>query len=294
VIALLAAVALAGPEVVVLKSDTLEEYAAPVEAFRAYFDAPVYDIRGDRGKASGIVAHLEEREPRLIFALGAKAAYVAVHELPDIPVVYAMVAEPERYGLTGERVTGVEMAVPPAEVLAQFKLFNPEVERIGVILSDGNERAMVARSIATATQLGYRVIVRRVESPREVRRAFAGLREQVDALWLLPDSVIITPTIFHFLRDGCQRAGLPVLAYSRTLVEAGALMGLTPDPTQVGEQAAELVMRISGGTPPGELPPMMPSQPLVVVNQEALEATLGELDPVLLDFVDVMIEPGRR
>jgi len=210
-------------------------------------------------------------------------------------VVYAMVAEPARYGIEGERVTGVQMDVSPTMVLAQFRLFNPEVKRLGVLRSSTNTRFSVQQAIQTATQLGYEVVVGEVDSSRDVRRRFVDMRDDIDALWLLPDNLVISPINFHFLRYEALRARLPVLAYSRTLVEAGALMGLSPNPAQVGEQAAELTQAILSGASPHELAPRLPSQPMVVLNRDVQEALALELDPVLLDFVDLLIrQPSRR
>ena len=153
---------------------------------------------------------------------------------------------------------------------------------------------MIDEAIQTAGQLGYDVVVAEVDGSRHVRRKFLEMRDDIDALWLLPDNDVITPTNFHSLRYEALRANLPILAYSRTLVEAGALMGLTPNPVHVGNQAAELASDILSGVAPADLPTRQAQQPMVVLNRDVEDALGLELAPVLLDFVDLPIRQTNR
>jgi ABC-type uncharacterized transport system substrate-binding protein len=62
----------------------------------------------------------------------------------------------------------------------------------------------------------------------------------------------------------------------------------------VGQQAADLAIRIlDGGELPGIIPLAEPSEVRVVLNRATLE-TLGlEVDMALLDFVDEIVEDPR-
>lgn len=294
---ILTALAHAREQVVVLLSDDLPAYEEPAESFAASLGRPVQVLRigGQRRQAERLAASLRDDPPPAIFALGAKAAWTAVQRVPRVPTVYAMVMDPERYGIEGAFVTGVSMEVPPDLVLAQFQLFNPDVRRIGVILGAGTERDSVEDAIATAREGGWQVLVRRVGSERDVRSAFNHLINRVDAFWLLPDPVVVTPANFHLIRNATVRARMPLLAYSETLVEAGALMCVAPDPSRTGEQAADLVREVLAGRTAGVLPPAVPDQPRVVLNRDTQEAIGLHLDPAMLDFVDEVVrQPTRR
>ena len=102
--------------VVVLRSDDLPAYDATLDAFQQAVGAPVQvlDLRGDAGTAKRTAKALTADPPPAVLALGAKAAWTA-REIPQtVPVVYALVRDPSRYGLERINMTGVGMNIPPA------------------------------------------------------------------------------------------------------------------------------------------------------------------------------------
>lgn len=289
---LLAALASARSDIAVLVSDTLTAYDAPLERFGTILGRPVtvYDLQGNRARADAVVHQLLADPPPLIYALGAKAAYVAVNDLPNIPMVYAMVMEPSRYGIGGTQVTGVAMDVPPDAVLSQFRLFAPEVERIGVLLAPNNKGASTTAALEAGRRLGFEMKVVRVTNERDLRSAFVHLADDVDALWLLPDSVVVTPDSFRYLRTETLRRKLPMLAGTESLVRAGALMCVAPDREMIGQQAGELALRIlNGGELPGVIEPVPPGSIRVVLNRDTLDAVGLRVDEVMLDFADEVV-----
>jgi putative ABC transport system substrate-binding protein len=283
-------------EIVVLRSDDLPAYQAPVDRYRAELagrPVEVYDLLGDRQRALRITAQLRSDPPPLILALGPKAAWIAVNELPDVPVVYAMVFDPERYGIT-EGATGVSMAVPPELVLAQLSLMFPDITRLGLLLSEGAEPPWLPGAIAAAEAAGYELSIGRIDEERRVRRALGRLRPGIDALWLMPDPSVLTPSGYHTIYTEALRTSLPVLAYSEALVHAGALMCLAPDYDDVGRLAAVLSQQILDGEDPDALDELQPAAFRVVLNDDTKAALQLTLDPILLDFVDEVVTAPRR
>ena len=115
----------------------------------------------------------------------------------------------------------------------------------------------------------------------------AQVAAQTDAIWLLPDPVVLTPGTFQFVRQQAVRNRIPLLAYSAALVDAGALLCVAPDPAAIGVQAAQLVRRIlDENVTPGVIEPIAPSQARVVLNVDVQESIGLRIDPMLLDFVD--------
>ena len=277
--------------VVVLSSDDLPAYQAPIPAFEKALGRPVqiHHLDGDRKRAMKVADQLQGDRPTLIFALGAKAAWLASSELPGVPLVHAAVLDPARYGVEGAFVTGVGMELPPDLILSQFQLFAPEVRRLGIIVWQGNKNPQIDQAIEAARRAGYEVVARRVTRTRDVRRGFAHLRRQIDALWLLPDPVVVTPQNFRSLRDETLRARIPLLVYSEQLVRAGAFMCVAPDWDGVGRQAADLANRILAGTTADAIRPVAPDTPRVLVNADTVEALGLPMDEVMLDFVDEVV-----
>ncbi len=287
----------AAPDVVVLRSDDLHTYEAPIERIRQAVDGTVkvYDLAGDRETALAATERLRQDPPRVVVGLGAKAAWIAHTELPEIPLIYALVVTPERYGLAGEGLTGVSHAVPAEMQLAQLTLVAPDVRRLGMILGTSNDSLDAAEAIGAAERAGLGLRVLRVSTERHVRRAWHELRSEVDALWLVPDALVVTPENFRYLREQAAYAGVPIITASEDLVRAGALMCVAPDREIVGDQVAELANALLTGTPVGELPVQEAAAVRVLLNVETQEAVGLLIDEFTLDFIDEVVqESGRR
>jgi putative ABC transport system substrate-binding protein len=283
--------------VVVLTSEELPRYKAAATAFAAQLGQPVEVIRlgGDRARAMRVAADLTADPPPLIFALGEKAAWTAVHHGPTVPIVHAMVDDPARYEIDGAFVTGVRADAPPDAVLAELRLYAPDVQRIGIIIAAGNTSPRVGAAIAAAKEAGFEVTARRVGTSRDVKRAYGNIRNDIDALWVLPDQEVIDPTSFHYLRREAVRARMPMLAWSPALVQAGALMAVTADSDRVAGQAASLAQRVLAGETAGAIPLVDPAATRVVLNRDTLDALGLEVDDGLLDFVDEVVrQPSAR
>lgn len=287
--------ALASTDVAVLLSDDLPAYHAPVQTFGDALGRPyhVYDLRGDETRAMTVTERMKRDPPPLIFALGAKAAWVAARQLPDVPLVYAMVQSPDRYGIEGAHVTGIAMNLPMDTVISQIEVILPDVRSIGLLTSPGQAATLVPAAQEAAEKAGIQVTPEVVGDARELRHALTRLRSKVDALWLAPDPDLLTPPNFRLIRDAAVRARQPLLTGSETLVRAGALMCVTPDSIEVGIEAAHLATALLSDE--GEVPvPVQPEHPRVVLNLDTLEALGLKLDPVQRDFVDAVVQHVDR
>ncbi len=283
--------ALAIESVVVLKSDDLSVYDDPIEAFEQTLGRPVtvLDIEGERAVAKDIVTRLRFDPPPLVFALGAKAAWMSHQEMPHVPLVYGMISDPSRYGLEGDGVTGVGYQVPYDTLMGQVQLFLPDVRKIGVILTNQNPAVRELRDAARAAEL--ELDVSSVQDHRDVRGACTRISKRVDALLVINDPEVLTPENFRFIREQANRVGIPIIATSEALARSGALLAVVPDYGLTGEQAAELATRIlDDGAQPGSLPMVRPQGARVLLSRAVLESLDLELDPMLLDFTDEVIE----
>jgi putative ABC transport system substrate-binding protein len=277
--------------IVVLKSDDLAVYAAPIEAFEDAIGRPVtvIDIEGSKPVAKDVVTRLRFDPPPLVFALGAKAAWMAHEQMPHVPLVYGMIRDPARYGLEGDSVTGVGYEIPYETLMGQAQLFLPEVRKIGVILTNQNPAVQELRAAARAADV--ELDITSVQDSRDVRSACVRISKRVDALLVINDPEVLTPENFRFIREQASRVGIPIVATSEALAQAGALLAVVPDYGLTGSQAADLAQRILDmGATPGDLEVPRPEGARVVLNRAVLDELGLELDPMLLDFADEVIE----
>lgn len=277
--------------VAVVVSDELDVYHVPTEAFLAELGVQprVFDIHGRASEAALVVAQLASDPPDVVFCVGAKAAYAVKNGLPQTTVVYAAILDPERYGIVGEHVTGVRMDIEPVTYLSQLVTLLPDVRTIGLIRGPGTPDKRMLAVGSAANELGLKLVVRDVEAPNQVRRAFVDVAAGgIDALWLPPDRVTLTTNGYRAITDEARRRHLPLLVDTANMVEAGGLFTMMPDPEGVGRQAAQLVRELLDGAPVP--PPQAPEDLLVVVNARTLDAAELPIDPLVLDFVDQLID----
>ncbi len=287
---LLLATALATrPDVAVVISDDLAPYEAPADAFREALGQPVkvITLHGREVVAEVEVEAMKASQPRAIFAVGAKAAWAVRQGVPDVPVVWAQVHDPERYGIPGGESAGVRARVPVVTYLSEVRSFFPDIQSIGVIRAplDVSQRRALLQG---AEEVGMTLELREVEDPRAFRRAFNQLADKTDAVWLAPERGILTPEAFRTAVSEMRRRNKPLLADTTNMVSAGAAFAVTPDADGVGRQAADLVRQILDGAEVSELGIADPLELSTAVNVRTLESGDVPYEPLMLDFATVV------
>jgi putative ABC transport system substrate-binding protein len=168
-----------------------------------------------------------------------------------VPLVFAMVQEPAKLGLTpGPGVTGVAFTIPVKNQIAAFRLVYPKGVRIGVIYKEDNTGRLVDEAEKAAGMLRVALVTRPVSSERDVPSALRSLLlgdSAVDALWVPPDPLLLADETRRFLMAETLKAGRPIYASSSALVAQGALVSNAPDFVSIGEQIGELVNRLASG-----------------------------------------------
>jgi ABC-type uncharacterized transport system substrate-binding protein len=252
VLALVAAAPAGAAEVFILKSSEQPGFRAAVDALRRSGPGHAFtefDLAGNRAQGERILAPLRGRAVILV-ALGALAAQAARAALPDAPLVFCMVPDPEEAGLSAApHVAGVAAHVPLKNQLAAFRLVNPRGVRIGVLhgpdTADSIEEARKAARLVRVALVPRQIASER-DVPQTMRELLAG-EAAVDAVWIMADPVLVTEQTRRFILGEALKAGRPVYAYSDTLIAEGALVSDAPDPASVGQQVAELVDRLAAG-----------------------------------------------
>jgi putative tryptophan/tyrosine transport system substrate-binding protein len=239
-------------EVAILKSANNVAWRPALDALRRASPGHTfteYDFQGDRAQGVRILEGLKGQKV-IVVALGPLAAQLTHQVVPDLPLVFCMVADPGKLGLVPSgSLTGVALDIPVQNQLAAFRVVNPRAVRIGVLHGpDAQGAVQEAMKAASVVRLG--VVARAVESDEDVLPALRHLLtgpEPVDALWLPADPLLLGDETRRFLLKEAARAGKPVYAFSPSLVAEGALVSNGPDYASIGEMAGELVDRLAAG-----------------------------------------------
>jgi putative ABC transport system substrate-binding protein len=224
-----------------------------------------YIFRDEAVKGADLDAYLAsmvEAEADLIFTAGTPTG-VAVHAITagsGIPVVFGVIADPIAAGVMedlsqpGGNLTGVMLSTNQTRRLELLLEAAPFVKHIYTVYNPNDSAATSALDQITnsAPDLGVNVDAHPVTSEEEVLQAFANLPKDIDAIFLLPDSLVNAH--IETIVDIALENKLPLCGPSNTQVEQGALIGFGIIHQKVGEQAAYIADQILSGSDPGSLP----------------------------------------
>lgn len=244
-------------EVAVIKSQDVIPYDQSIQGFRSITRAEVieYNMKGDVEEGLKIVEQIRRRNPAAVLAVGSKAAVLAKENLPGIPIVYCAVIDPERYGLQAGDVTGIALEIPVNSQLRAFKSVVPDLKRIGVVYDPTKTSGLIRQAQEEARRLGLELVPVEVSSAKDLPGAIRSLLPNIQGLWMVPDSTVITADSFQFILLETLERHIPFMAFSTNFVKAGALLALSPDYFAIGRQSSLLMDKVvkSGISDPGKV-----------------------------------------
>ncbi len=237
--------------IALIKSYDSAPYDAAISGFLKSCDNEIteYNLNGEADGSDDLIQGITQSGPDLIVAIGVLAAEFAQQKLGSVPVLYAMVPEPQAYGLTGSNIAGISLDIPIERQLTVYRSMVNGLRSLGAIYDPEKSGDFVKEAQAVAERLGLVIHAREVASRKQVPAALRALlrEEKIDALWMIPDDTVLTPESFKFLLLSSFENDLPFLAASDIFVKVGALASLTPDYTDVGRQGCELAIALTTG-----------------------------------------------
>lgn len=235
----------AAPEIAILKSSDLTAYNLAIEGFRAEASTDgvtfrEYDLQGDLERGRKQARRLRASDASIVMAVGIKAALAAKLEILDIPVIYCLVLDPDKYDLSAPNLSGISLDVPLQQQLSTMRAVLPRLKRIGVLYDPAKSERYVQTAGAAAKQQGLDLVAQSVSSERELPPAIRTLLPTVDALWLIPDTTVLTDESLPFILQESIEANRPVFGFSPEFVKRGALLSLSVNYREIGKQAARM------------------------------------------------------
>lgn len=257
-------------EVVILKSSDIAAYDQAIAGFKSSLGGSVtlseYDLEGDLEKGRKLARKIRASDPALVLAIGLKAAKAAQLEIVDIPVVYAMVLDPAKYGLTTRNMTGVLLEVPLERQLALIRSVLPNVKRIGTLYDPSKTAGTIDEVRRLVKPNGTDLLSSQIGSEREVPSALRNLLPSVGALWLMPDSTVLSEESLRFILNTSLEEHVPVIGFSKEFARSGALLCLSVNYTEIGRQAGQITQRLLDGHLALPLKPAPPDRLELSIN----------------------------
>jgi putative ABC transport system substrate-binding protein len=251
-------------DIVILKSSDIAAYNQALRGFKAALPTGMvlseYDLQGDLEKGRKLARKIRASDPALVFAVGLKAAKAAHLEIVDIPVVYSMVLDPAKYGLNAPNMTGVLLEVPIERQLGTIRAVLPNLKYIGTLYDPSKTAPLIEEAKRALKSNGLDLVPIQVTSERDVPSALRTLLPAVGALWLVPDSTVLTDESLRFILNTALEERVPVIGFSREFARSGAFLCLSVNYDDIGRQAGQLARKILDGQVSLPLRPLHPDR----------------------------------
>ena len=275
-----------------IKSQDLPIYRQALDGFKKIYTGKLreFDLKGDPQESEKVVQTLKQHPTDLILAVGLLAARVAKENFQQTPIVFCMVFDPERFSLSGEKITGVTMEVPIQEVFSGIQDLFPKAKRIGVLYDPKKTGKMIDQAKKVTQASGLSLISVEVNSEKSLPAATRALPGKIDLLWVVPDSTVVTPEALEFLLLTSFENNLPLITFSDDLVKRGAVAAFSPDYHAIGEQAGNLALRILGGEDPDKIHIRPAEKTRLSINLKTAQKMGIRFDPKVLQSADKVYE----
>lgn len=238
-------------EIAVMKSSGIDAYEQAIEGFRATAPSGViyteYDLQGDLEQGKKIARKIRASEASLVLAVGLKAALAAKLEIVDVPIVYMMILDPAKHNLNAPNMTGTLLEISPDRQFKLIRGFLPNVRKLGVLSNPEASSSKIKDAAAQATAQSLQLQEFPVDGEKEVPQKLRALLASTDALWLIPDSSVLTTESIGFILDSSLARHIPVIGFSPEFTRLGALLSLSVSYSEVGRETGLLARRILNG-----------------------------------------------
>ena len=269
---------------------------AQLEASGLNFEIETQNANGDTSALNTILQNEKSSGVDILIPIATSTAQSAksVFEGSDLPIIFAAVSDPVAAGLTGEgceNITGVSNNIPADEIIKLISNFQPDYQKIGFLYtsSETNSVSTINAAKAYCDENGIAYEEASIAALSELPTAVNSLLSKgVDALYTGNDNSIASAMPTY--TDAAYSRKVPVYCGADSMVADGGFATIGVDYVQLGQQVADLTLKVAEGTSPADLPYETLSEYAKYVNLQAAD-TLGlELTDEMLEGYNVLVE----
>lgn len=254
------------------------------------------NANGDSTALSTILSNCKAEGVDLVIPIATSTAQSAkaVFDGDGTPIVFAAVSDPTAAGLTGDDcryITGVSNNIPAAEIVKLIFHFQPECQKIGFLYtsSEANSVSTITSAKAYCDQEGIAYEETSIANLSELQTAVETLISRgVDALYTGNDNAIASAMATY--TDVAYAAGIPVYCGADSMVADGGFATIGVNYVQLGQQVADMVLKVMDGTAPAELPYETLSDYAKFVNLQAAGRFGASFPESVYEGYDVLVE----
>lgn len=210
---------------------------------------------------------VREERPRLVLAVGDRALH-ACAKVREVPVIALLALSLNLKKAPPENIGGIAMAIAPEHYMRLFDAMG--AAKVGVLYDPKKTGQYLKRAQQEARQAGIRLVAEPVGDAREMQGKLARMRDGVDALWMLPDSTVVTTVNMEAFLLFAMAENVPAVTFTSEYLKNGAAAAIDIDPYDMGLQAAELAQSVLKG-PARRVPLLDPRRTHLHTNENVLK-----------------------
>jgi putative tryptophan/tyrosine transport system substrate-binding protein len=232
-------------------------------------------------RLSELAAALVRRQVNLIMAAGDNPALAAKAATPTIPIVFAVAGDPVQLGVVanlnrpGGNVTGVSFfsSTITSKRLGLLHELAPKVSRVALLANPNNAslEAEVREAQMGVRELGCELLVVKATNATEIDAAFATILQQGAGAVLVAGDALFINRHAQIISLAARHA-VPAIYNLREYAQAGGLVSYGADILDIYRQAGVYAGRILRGVKPADLPIMLPTKFVLVINLKTAKA----------------------
>jgi len=233
-----------GADILILQSSGSPAYSEAVRGFRAVCKSSEQTLLLSDFAEVDVQRIVKEERPRLVLAVGDKAL-TASRKVREVPVLSMLSLSLNLAKPPPEHIGGTAMAVAPEQYLKLFATLG--VKRVGVLYDPKKTGQYLKRAALEAREQGIFLVSEEVREPRDLQSRLEMMKGSVDAVWMLPDSTVVTMVNVEALLLFSMSHNIPAVTFTSLYLKNGAAAALEIDPFDMGMQTGELAASLLRG-----------------------------------------------
>lgn len=280
---------------IVLSQDSLP-YADMVKGFQTALasagvqvEVHLQNLKGNSANASDVLRQFKENPPALFLTVGSLATQSVLAESGDVPIIASLTANVEKFRKNGN-LTGVSLEFSLESQFDMMRRILPELATVGVLYNPKENQESIDSALNLARKLGVKLVPKPVDAPRDIPDALESLANNVDLLWGITDQLVLSPQTAEPILLFSFRNKIPFAGLSAPWVKAGSLYALERDYSDIGNQCAEIAIKILNKTTPLAIQVVPPRKVLFSINQKTARTMKIDLPKQIIDGATQVIQ----
>lgn len=248
----------------------------------------VFNLDGNEKALDDFLGGLKAGEFDFIYTFGTTVTRKTLAKVRDTPVIYNIVSRPVESGIvksmasSGNNATGVSNAVPMDSALRAAKMFL-RIRRITLVYNPAEKNSIIQMNELKSKQsmFGFILAEAPLESKDHVTQTVKAILDSKPDVVILPTDSTVTASAPKLVELMNKHRIPTIVTVTEIVNDAGALLGIGPDYRELGEIAADNLLRIAHGAKPSSVSSKTTARLRLAVNMRTARR-LGITFPVQL------------